>query len=71
MNYFYLSLDDFHCDFYLPERNTIIEVSGPSHYIAPSRVENQTTDAKHRVLRAKGYKVINIPYFCNEGGKSP
>ncbi len=58
--------DDFHCDFYLPEHGTVLEVSGPSHYIAPDRVLNLTTVAKHRVLRAKGLKVINIPYFSEQ-----
>lgn len=53
-------------DFYIPETKTIIEVDGPSHYIAPSRELNQTSESRIRILKRKGYKVIQVPYFINE-----
>jgi len=53
-------------DFFLPEKQTIIEVEGPSHFIAPSKERNQTTESRYRVLIKKGYKLILIPFYINE-----
>eukprot|EP00347_Sterkiella_histriomuscorum_P013146 403365837 len=58
--------DEFFVDYFLPKSNTIIEVNGPQHYIAPSRELSQTTEAKLRLLRKKGYNLIEIPFFINE-----
>ena len=58
--------DDYYVDFYVPEYKTVIEVDGPPHYIAPEKVLTQTSLAKHRILRKKGYKVINVPFFISD-----
>jgi len=57
-------------DFYLPEKNVAIEVDGPKHYIAPSRILNQTSEAKHRITKVKGMRLIAIPYFANTPGSN-
>ncbi len=56
-------------DFLLPEKQTIIEVEGPSHFVAPSKDRNQTTESRYRVLRKKGFKLILIPFYINELSK--
>ena len=53
-------------DFWIPERKTVIEVQGPHHYIAPERILSLTSEAKLRVLKKQGQKVIEIPFFCNQ-----
>jgi very-short-patch-repair endonuclease len=53
-------------DFLLPEQKTIIEVEGPSHYLAPERVRNLSTEARYRLMQKQGYKVLKVPYFINE-----
>lgn len=50
----------------LPEKQTIIEVEGPSHFIAPSRERNMTTESRYRILRKKGYKLVLVPFYVNE-----
>jgi very-short-patch-repair endonuclease len=56
-------------DFLLPEKQTIIEIEGPSHFVAPSKERNQTTESRYRVLRKKGFKLILIPFYINELSK--
>lgn len=34
------SIAGFYVDFMIPERNTIVEVEGPSHFVAPSKERN-------------------------------
>lgn len=63
------SIAGFYVDFMIPERNTIVEVEGPSHFVAPSKERNQTTESRYRILRRKGYTVIPVPYFANESGE--
>jgi very-short-patch-repair endonuclease len=60
---------DFFVDFFLPETQTIIEIEGPSHFIAPSKQRNVTTEARYRILRKKGYNLILIPFYINELSK--
>ena len=59
---------DFYVDFLVPERQTIIEVEGPAHFIAATKERNQTTEARYRILQKKGFKIIKVPYFINEVG---
>lgn len=56
-------------DFLLPEKQTIIEIEGPSHFVAPSKERNQTTESRYRILRKKGFELILIPFFINELSK--
>lgn len=56
-------------DFLLPEKQTIIEIEGPSHFVAPGKERNQTTESRYRVLRKKGFKLILIPFYINELSK--
>ena len=56
-------------DFFLPEKQTVIEVEGPSHFIAPSKERNQTTESRYRILRKKGFNLILIPFYINELSK--
>ena len=59
-------IDGFFVDFFLPDLNTIIEVNGPAHYLAPKTELNQTSESRLRVLRSKGYKIITVPFFAND-----
>ena len=61
-----INIAEYFVDFYIPEKNTIIEVEGPAHFIAPSRDRNITTRARYRILERKGYKIIKVPFFINE-----
>ena len=52
------------------QRHIVIEVDGPSHYLrrvgagaADTHAENGTTRFKHRLMRAMGYHVVQVPYF--------
>ena len=56
-------------DFLLAEKQTIIEIEGPSHFVAPSKERNQTTESRYRILRKKGFELILIPFFINELSK--
>jgi very-short-patch-repair endonuclease len=58
-------------DFLLPEKQKIIEVEGPAHFIAPSKIRNQTTEARYRILEKKGFTIIKVPYFVNEISTDP
>ena len=53
------------------EKQKIIEVEGPAHFIAPSKERNQTTEARYRILEKKGYSIIKVPYFVNEVSNDP
>jgi very-short-patch-repair endonuclease len=61
----------FYVDFYLPEQNIIVEVEGPSHFLAPTRERNGTLEARYRVIERahKGVKIVKLPYFLNERGE--
>ena len=60
-------LDDKYVDFVIENKKTIIEVHGPTHYIAPSKQLSMTSEASERILRKKGWNVLNVPFF----GKFP
>lgn len=70
INYFSEILIDevFVVDF-LIEKDIILEVNGPSHYIdvfdynSHQVLENQNTATKTKLLQARGYKVINLAYW--------
>lgn len=47
-------------DFYLPDLKTIIEVTGPVHYIAKSDELNMRTKFKIEVMQNSGHKVVTI-----------
>jgi very-short-patch-repair endonuclease len=70
-NFLNFIIADFYVDFLLPEKQTIIEVEGPAHFIAPTKERNQTTEARYRILQKKGFKIIKIPYFVNEISTDP
>eukprot|EP00666_Eupelagonemidae_sp_cell4sb_P013749 gene13749-biopygen23710 len=40
-----------------------IEVDGPSHYAAGSEVPLGATLLRRRLLEARGWRVVPIPYF--------
>lgn len=52
---------DYVCDFYVPEKNAIIEVDGPTHLLRPElKTENGATHFKKLLLEKLGYTVLTI-----------
>jgi very-short-patch-repair endonuclease len=58
-------------DFAIPDKKIIVEVHGPSHYIAPSKELNMTSEAKKRLLEKKGWRVVIVPFFVNQSSSDP
>ncbi|CAD8072375.1 unnamed protein product [Paramecium primaurelia] len=50
----------YHCDFYLPKSNTIIEVNGYKHYIHFKERKTGNYQQKYNYLIKKGYNVKEI-----------
>ena len=50
-------------DILLPERNTVIEVDGPYHYAAASRVPLGSTMMKRRHVQRQGMSLIVVPFW--------
>ena len=50
-------------DIYIPKKNMIIEVDGPSHYYGSSMVINTKTRFKRKHLEALGFAVVNLSYM--------
>lgn len=64
-------IDDFFIDFVVPDKEIAIEINGPQHYIIPTKELTMTSEAKNRVLRKKGWKVIVVPFFANKTKDDP
>lgn len=64
-------IDDYFMDFAIPDKKIIVEVNGPSHYIAPSKELNMTSESKIRLLEKKGWTVVIVPFFVNENPSDP
>ena len=42
-----------------------MELGGPSHFLSPSNNRDGPTKAKKRLLKALGWKVLNMSYLKN------
>ena len=42
----------------------VVEVDGPSHFLARSRIMRGSTKLKHRHLRSMGWDVVQVPYYA-------
>ena len=49
-------------DVYVPKKNMIIEVDGPSHYYGSSMVLNAKSKFKRNHLKALGFAVISLSH---------
>ena len=47
----------------------VVEVDGPSHFVGQRL--NGSTQLKHRLLRAMGWEVLQVPYFEWPRGAEP
>ena len=58
-----ININGLYCDVYLPDKNIIIEINGPSHYTHLNNEPLGRTVFKSRLLKAMGYIVKTIPYW--------
>eukprot|EP00743_Colponemidia_sp_Colp-15_P006797 GILK01007330.1.p1 GENE.GILK01007330.1~~GILK01007330.1.p1 ORF type:complete len:629 (+),score=103.54 GILK01007330.1:60-1946(+) len=56
-------MDVYTIDFALPDEKIAIEVHGHLHYMANAHKLNGSTRLKHRLLKALGWKVVDIAFF--------
>lgn len=55
--------EHFNFDFAIPERRTIIEYNGPTHYILPKLTLNQSSKFRKKFIENRGWKMLSIPCF--------
>ena len=54
-------------DFYLPEQKVVIEINGNHHFYPYTTRFMNFTNARNKIMRGKGYKVVNLNSSMLEG----
>ena len=62
------SVPVWHAGLYVADRMLCDQVDGPHHWLANSRAATGETLGRRRLLAARGWAVVSVPYFAWPAG---